>query len=46
MSPDTNDTFRTWLKSKNMIKHSYDAAVVCITYEGIINFVFFPGFDN
>ena len=42
----TNYSFITWLNSNNTIKISSDAAVGCITYEGINNFVSLTGFDK
>ena len=38
MTPATNNPFRSWFKSNNTIKLSYDADVVCMTYESITNF--------
>ena len=34
----TNYALRTWSKSNNTLNLSSNAAVVCITYEGITNF--------
>ena len=42
----TNAFFRTWLNSNNTIKISSNAAVVRITYDGIVNFVSLADFDQ
>ena len=46
MPPATNAAFRNWINHKNTIKISSDAAMVCITYEGITKSVSLTDFDK
>ena len=46
MPPATNDSFRTWINSNNMINLIFYAAVVCMTYEGITKFLYLTNYNN
>ena len=46
MPPATNTAFRTCLKFNIIIKLGFNAAVVCITYEGINSFFYLADFDS